>query len=95
MIDQVVSVEELEEEPVSGELHIFPNPASHEVTVEGLSGGIALLDVYSSNAELVYSRRVDGEQTTLQVSDWPSGMYILMYRTSDGKEVKRGRLVVK
>ncbi|TVR89848.1 MAG: T9SS C-terminal target domain-containing protein [Saprospirales bacterium] len=95
IIDQVVSVEELEEEPVSGELHIFPNPASHEVTVEGLTGGIGLLDVYSSNAELVYSRRVDGEQTTLQVSDWPSGMYIIMYRTSDGKEVKRGRLIVK
>ena len=95
IIDVPTSVEDLEEEPVSGDLHLFPNPATHDVTVEGLSGGVGLLDVYSSTAELVYSRRVDGVQTTLQVSDWPAGMYIVMYRTADGNEVKRGRLIVK
>ena len=95
IIDVPTSVEELEEEPVSGDLHLFPNPATHEVTVEGLSGGVGLLDVYSSTAELVYSRRVDGEQVSLQVSDWPAGTYIVMYRTADGNEVKRGRLIVQ
>jgi hypothetical protein len=95
IIDVPTSVEDLEEEPVSGDLHLYPNPATHEVTVEGLSGGVGLLDVYSSTAELVYSRRVDGEQATLQVSDWPAGTYIVMYRTADGNEVKRGRLIVQ
>ena len=57
-------------------LKVYPNPASQSVTVHTGCGEIQILSVYSVDGRLVMQLPVLTE-TTLDISSWNRGIYIL------------------
>ena len=56
-----------------GKLSVYPNPASGEVRIEGLSG-FSTVRLYNSLGQLMLEQNADS-QTTLNISSLPAGMY--------------------
>ncbi|MBP3762521.1 MAG: S8 family peptidase [Bacteroidales bacterium] len=69
-------------------VQVFPNPATAQVTVHTGCGERQLLEVYSASGTLMVQTPVSIE-TTLDVSRWPKGVYIV--RTGS----RTAKLVVK
>ena len=70
-----------------GQVSMFPNPASEDVTVslEGFEGKETSLIVTDALGRTVSTRKVDGDaaQTTFSVRDLPAGWYGVTLRTGD------------
>ena len=57
-------------------LKVFPNPATGMVSVHTGCGEPQTLFIYSIDGRLVYQKVVTVD-TTIDVNDWPNGVYIL------------------
>ena len=57
-------------------LHIYPNPTSGTVTVRTGCGEQQTMEIYSIDGRSMEQRQV-AEQTTLDTSRWPRGVYIV------------------
>ena len=67
---------------------IYPNPATHSVTVE--ANGIQSVKVYSSlGQELLCQKNTGGKDMTLNIEQLPDGFYILAVKTSQGMVYKK------
>ena len=71
---------------------LMPNPASHQVQLMS-SYGITRVEAFALNGTCMADHAVKGLSTTLDVSQWPAGMYIIIIRTPAGTVAKK--LVVK
>lgn len=69
-------------------LKVFPNPASDMVTVHTGCGETQTLSVYTMDGRLAHQCPVTGE-TTLDISSWPCGVYILRAGSRTEKLVVR------
>ena len=69
-------------------LLIFPNPAASAVTVKTLCGETQTLRVYSADGRLVVQTPVSME-TTLDVSGWTPGVYIVRVGSRNEKLIVR------
>lgn len=62
----------------SQKLKLFPNPTSDKITLtttESISDG--LISIYSIDGALIFSEKMNGTETELNVSGFESGMYLL------------------
>ncbi|MBR1835633.1 MAG: T9SS type A sorting domain-containing protein [Bacteroidales bacterium] len=67
---------------------VYPNPASHTVTVEADS--IQSVNVYSVlGQELSCQKSSRGKRTTLDIEHLPDGFYILAIKTPQGMVYKK------
>ena len=67
---------------------IYPNPATHTVTVE--ADGIQSVKVYSAlGQELLCQKNTGGKGMTLNIEQLPDGFYILAVKTSQGMVYKK------
>ncbi len=67
---------------------IYPNPATHTVTVE--ADGIQSAKVYSAlGQELLCQKNTGGKGMTLNIEQLPDGFYILAVKTSQGMVYKK------
>jgi choice-of-anchor B domain-containing protein len=58
--------------------HAYPNPFGHKLTVtENTPGANAVVRVYNSIGELVYSSTMNAPSLALNTSEWPAGIYIV------------------
>lgn len=71
---------------------IYPNPASERVTVKGNT--MRELSVYNSMGQRVAFQIVNAEQTSVNVSNFPAGLYIFSITTADGRRVMK-KVIVK
>ncbi|MFT7119952.1 MAG: subtilisin family serine protease/chitodextrinase [Neolewinella sp.] len=75
------------------DVQIAPNPASDVVTIR-VHDPMSRITVYSIDGKQVFSRSYDGvEQTTIDVSSLPSGIYILSVQTDE--ELVTERMVIR
>ena len=82
-------------ETVSRFTYLFPNPASHEVTITA-SFGITAVEAYNAAGTLVFSSRDNGSfkrlsdhALSLDLSSWPRGSYLLRIHTPAGTTTKK------
>lgn len=57
--------------------YIYPNPASQDLTIEWMSGGKGLIDVYDLQGRKVYHDYGYGGRAFIDVSHWHTGLYLI------------------
>ena len=67
---------------------VQPNPASAKVRVTS-SFGLGKIEAYDEKGNLVYSTDVSGLATTIDVSTWKKGIYLLRITTGAGPTTKK------
>ena len=71
-------------------LHIFPNPAKHELTIsQSENDQLATLQVFDLKARLIKTYHLQGQQTTIDVSELDSGLYLLKAIGKDNLFINR------
>lgn len=77
------------------DLTIYPNPATDAVTIGNISPEITQLQVINVVGEVVKNISLTGKNTqTLDVSDYPAGIYFVSYANSEGT-TRTEKLVIK
>ncbi len=75
------------EEPAKPKITLSPNPAYAQLTIESPAEAIgSLLIIYNAQGRIVRSLSIDMERTTLDVSDWATGMYFLQLGKNGRKQ---------
>lgn len=67
-----------------GEVRIFPNPVNTVLTITGLKADDNTLTVYDGTGKCIYKTDVHNEQHSLNVSSYPSGIYLLVTQSPSG-----------
>lgn len=67
-------------------LTIGPNPAQNELIIEGMTN-FGKLDIYNTEAKLVYSKTVLQDKIKIELSEFQVGMYLINYTTSQDQQV--------
>ena len=81
-----VSIEQTEQMRLP--LHVFPNPATTTFTVVSGHGEPQTMSIYSTDGRTVVERTVNGS-TTIDVSAWPRGVYIVRMGSRIAKLIVR------
>lgn len=66
---------------------IFPNPSSGQVNIE--CEGMVNVSVYNALGQMVYNEKVDADQLSIDLSNSPSGNYLVRIVTNQGTVVKK------
>ena len=67
-------------------LRVFPNPTSGLVTIAG-NFGTTSLEVYNVLGAMVMQRELNAEETQMDISNLPSGVYMFRMTGTDGSSV--------
>lgn len=67
----------LEEVAEEGLISIYPNPTSSIIHIECLDPALGMMRVFELNGNLLIDREVNGPKYSIDVSAFPSGIYIL------------------
>jgi len=78
-----------ENKSVSLTLKLYPNPASHNLTIETVEKGV--LSVYNLNGTLLLQQEIMKPNATIDVSNLPNGLYVL--KVVREKEVEVGKFI--
>ena len=76
-------------------IDVYPNPSNGEfyLDLSGLPNGVAMLEVFSANGQVIVSEQLNAQRRTLDLSSFGTGLYQM--RITAGSEVFRQRLVVR
>jgi hypothetical protein len=66
-------------EQTNNQLGIYPNPTQTEVTIKFPALEQGMLSVYTADGRLLLQKRINSDITTLDCSQWPSGLYLLRW----------------
>ncbi|MBK7887675.1 MAG: T9SS type A sorting domain-containing protein [Bacteroidetes bacterium] len=85
----------LTEQPnLIGNLYIYPNPASYQITVETPAELVnARLNIYNQIGEVVYTDVLNGKKVTLSTEYLKSGIYFVYI--SDGQHIYTQKLILE
>jgi hypothetical protein len=61
----------------SGNLRVYPNPASKAITVTGIPAGAGAVRIFSMDGRLMASEPVTTDKATMDISRLQSGLYLL------------------
>ncbi len=77
------------------EFSIFPNPASQNVYISGISNNImeVRIKIYDIQGKSLIQKQFTGTESILDVSKLSAGLYFVMIKTNSTREIKR--LVIK
>ncbi len=73
---------------VSGNIVLYPNPATDVITISGLQQNSVII-LFSADGKLLTQQKVNTQSTTLDLRNYPIGMYILSYRYEGGLVIQR------
>ncbi|MBK9320593.1 MAG: T9SS type A sorting domain-containing protein [Bacteroidetes bacterium] len=77
-----------------GNLYIYPNPASYQITVETPAELVnARLNIYNQLGEVVYTDVLNGKKVTLSTEYLKSGIYFVYI--SDGQHIYTQKLILE
>ena len=65
---------------------VYPNPTSNNVNI--VAPGINHVTVMNTLGQVVYDNHVDGNMTTLDMSQYQAGVYMVRVKTENGESVK-------
>jgi hypothetical protein len=83
LVDVVVGMEDESLSTLAPSLEMYPNPASDVLFVNGPVG--APVEVWNAAGEQVFTQVLEGSQSSVDVSGWPAGMYVVRL----GQQVRR------
>jgi hypothetical protein len=77
----------LEESALAGNYKVYPNPANDELKISGLpvNSEIHLTDLAGN---LLFSTKAGNETTTIDISNYPNGLYLIRSTRGVQKVVK-------
>lgn len=67
---------------------VFPNPTKDMVTVAS-SVELQQIDIYNTLGQCIYSNKVNGNQVTINTSDFAQGNYVVKMQTKAGVATKK------
>lgn len=72
-------------------ISVYPNPVTTTVTIEipKVAGGEALIDITNIQGQLIKTFTPTGNKTNIDVSAFPSGVYIVEVKTEKGVVVRK------
>ncbi len=82
LFDPINAVREMENPEVS--VAVFPNPASHFLTIESPLSQILCVQVYDNSGRQISEEKNASFYTSLDVSMLPSGLYFMKIKTASG-----------
>jgi hypothetical protein len=69
---------------------IYPNPAENEVYLDfGEFTAIGKVQIVSTSGVVVYEGEISSQQIMLNTTDFPPGLYFVIYYEKDGTSVKK------
>jgi ligand-binding sensor domain-containing protein len=72
------------------EVKVLPNPASNDLNFElPANMNISSIEILNIEGTIVKSQRINNHQNTINVSDLPSGMYVIRMQTDKGLVMKK------
>ena len=66
-------------EPTNNQLQLYPNPTRDAVMIRVPATALGQLSVYTADGRLLLQKRTNSDMTTLDCSQWPSGLYLLRW----------------
>ena len=66
---------------------MYPNPASHQITVE--AEGMNQVTLINMLGQRVYDVAVEGNMTIISLADYESGLYMVRINTENGVITKQ------
>ncbi|MFV0377412.1 MAG: T9SS type A sorting domain-containing protein [Mangrovibacterium sp.] len=85
---QMLEPEELKTELGDQEIRIYPNPTKGllRIDIPNLDGTNITLDIFDSHGRLLIRKDAQAIGNQLDLSAYPSGMYLLLIRTENDKQ---------
>jgi hypothetical protein len=74
--------------PLQGDLGVYPNPASKQLTIDGATIG-ATIQVNNIIGQTIYKGTIQSAKETINTSLWTPGGYLLHLTNKDGNSVVR------
>ena len=71
------------------QLNIYPNPFSDQFSINGLAGENTTINIYNLTGQKIYSAYVFGSSTTIDLSPFNKGIYLLQLITSEKTVFKK------
>jgi uncharacterized delta-60 repeat protein len=75
---------EITQTAVSPEIYLYPNPAQSLIHINNLTPG-SFINIFDGQGKKVYALGVSNEQETIELSDFPTGVYFMIVG-QDGKQ---------
>jgi hypothetical protein len=71
--------------------HVFPNPATDKIEVSNELSPIISIEFFNLIGESIYSKPniVNRTPITINIADFPSGVYIIQVKTAEGLNVEK------
>lgn len=69
-------------------LSVYPNPATNAVTIKFPSDEAGEIQVVNLFGQIVYSEKINAEQTQVDVSKFAAGMYVIRWSSGENFETK-------
>ena len=70
-------------------LNIYPNPFSDQFSIDGLAGENTTINIYNLTGRKIYSAYVVGSSTTIDLSPFNNGIYLLQLINSEKTVLKK------
>ena len=83
MVDDVLGVADFQFDAIK----VYPNPASSQLQVE--ADGMQRVSIYNALGQCVISEKLAKDETQLDFSDLPNGLYLLKVETKNGVASRR------
>ena len=74
-------------EEVANNANVYPNPASHQITIE--ADGMNQVTLINMLGQRVYDAAVEGNTITISLADYESGLYMVRVNTENGVITKQ------
>lgn len=86
--DENDTVSSIESVQVENFTYVFPNPASDKVTIQS-SFKIHNMEIFNEQAQKVFESKPNGYNTTINISQYPKGIYTIKIATISGTANKK------
>lgn len=73
------------EEPVAIDFQVFPNPTNSMLNLKHYQAGILRIEVLDVNGNLLYTEQLRRTFSSIDVSEWASGIYFMVITDTRGR----------
>jgi PKD repeat protein len=84
-VDIATSVSKLSKEEAS----IFPNPIQDEITISMSNADNYQIEIFNLSGSLIYNSITNGNQISIDSSEWPNGTYIIQISSESGTQSQK------
>lgn len=75
-------------------ISLYPNPASHLLTLDIADAGAAGLEIFNMNGQMVLSQKVQNRIETVEVQTLNAGPYVVVLKSEAGRVLGSGRFEI-